>query len=135
MLHGESPKRIAFLRKILEEGPEGGLVPLPNEKYPAAAREGEYYLYYFDLHQPAELGFDLPEGVKFQAEIIDPWEMTITPIPGAHEGRSTLKLPGRPHQAVRFKRLARRNRIWPSAYKAMPAAARATGASPPANAA
>jgi hypothetical protein len=105
VLHGESPQRIAFLRKILEDGPEQGLIPLPNQKYPVAAREGEYYLYYFDLHQPAELEFDLGKGMKFQADIIDPWEMTITPAPGTHEGKFTLKLPGKPYQAVRFRKV------------------------------
>jgi hypothetical protein len=105
VLHGESPQRIGFLRQILEDSPESGLVPLPNQKYPVVAREGEYYLYYFDLHQPAELEFDLAKGVKYQADIIDPWEMTITPAPGAYEGKFTLKLPGKPDQAVRFRKV------------------------------
>lgn len=105
VLHGESPQRIAFLRKILEDSPQSGLVPLPNQKYPVVAREGEYYLYYFDLHQPAELEFDLAKGVKYQADIIDPWAMTITLAPGAYEGKFTLKLPGKPDQAIRFRKL------------------------------
>ena len=103
-LHGESPNRIAFLRRIIEEGPENGINPIPNQRYPAARREGEYYLFYYDLHQPAEMEFDLPKGVPFRADIIDPWEMTITPVPGAHEGKFTLKLPGKPYQAVRFRK-------------------------------
>ena len=37
LLHGESPQRIAFLRKILEDSPESGLVPLTNQKYPVVA--------------------------------------------------------------------------------------------------
>jgi hypothetical protein len=104
VLHGESPRRIAFLRRIIEEGPEQGINPLPNQKYPAACREGEYYLFYFDLHQPAEMEFELPAGVEFRADLIDPWEMAVTPVAGVHEGRFTLKLPGKPHQAVRFRK-------------------------------
>ncbi len=101
-LHGESPKRIAFLRRIIEEG--GGMNSLPGQKYPAAFRAGEYYLFYFDSHQPAEMEFDLPAGAALRAEVIDTWAMTITPLPGAYSGKFTLKLPGKPWQAVRFRK-------------------------------
>jgi hypothetical protein len=104
VLHGESPRRIAFLRKILEEGPEAGINPIPNQKYPGAGREGEYYLYYYDLHQPAEMDFDLPMGVTFRADLIDPWNMTVTPLAGTYEGKFVLKLPGKPFQALRFRK-------------------------------
>ena len=104
VLHGESPKRIAFLRRILEEGPADGINPIPNQKYPAACREGEYYLFYYDLHQPARMDYELPQGVPFRADILDPWEMTVTPLAGTYEGKFTLKLPGKPHQAVRFRK-------------------------------
>jgi hypothetical protein len=104
VLRGESPARIAFLRRILEEGPAGGIDPLPNQRYPAAGREGEYYLFYYDVAQPAEMEYSLPEGVSFRAEVIDPWEMTVAPLAGEHRGKFLLKLPGRPHLAVRFRR-------------------------------
>ncbi len=104
VLHGQSPQRIAFLRKIVEQWPERGVVPFPNHQFPAAYREGEFYLYYLDYHQPAEFEFELPPGMKFKADVIDPWEMTITPAPGTYEGKFTLKLPGKPYQAVRFVR-------------------------------
>lgn len=105
MLHGESPKRLAFLRRILNEGPAEGLNPVPNMKYAAAAREGEYYLFYYDLSQPGEMDYSLPDGVSFRAEVIDPWEMTITGLPGTHQGKFVLKLPGRPFLAVRFRKV------------------------------
>lgn len=105
VLHGESPQRIAFLRKILEDGPAAGLVPLLNQKYAGAAHENEYYLFYYDLAQPAEMEYDLPPAISFRAEIIDPWEMTITPVAGTHQGKFTLKLPGRPHMAIRFRKV------------------------------
>ncbi|MFB3829889.1 MAG: DUF5060 domain-containing protein [Bryobacteraceae bacterium] len=100
VLHGESPKRIAFLRRIIEES--GGLNPLPAQKYPAAFRAGECYLFYFDSHQPAEMEFDLPAPMR--AEVIDTWEMTVTPLAGTYSGKFTLKLPGKPWQAVRFRK-------------------------------
>lgn len=102
ILKGQSPKRIAFLRSVIERFPAQGINPLPNVKYPAAGREGELYLFYTDYHQPGEMEFDLPPGTRYRAEVIDPWEMTVTPVPGDHEGKFTLKLPGKPHQAILF---------------------------------
>jgi hypothetical protein len=103
-LHGESAPRIAFLRRLVEEGPAGGLNALPNPYYPVAARAGEYYLWYLDAHQPVEYEFPLPDNVKFQAEIIDPWNMTRTPVAGTFSGKAKLGLPGKPNLAVRFRR-------------------------------
>jgi hypothetical protein len=105
-LRGESAPRIAFLRRLLEEGPVGGLNPLPNAYYPGAAKAGEYYLFYLDYHQPVESEFALPENVRFQAEVVDPWRMTIAPVAGTFTGKSKLKLPGAPYLAVRFRRSA-----------------------------
>jgi hypothetical protein len=101
-LHGESPKRIAFLRKLLEEGPADGLTPL-EDKYPAGCVPGRYYLYYFDSHQPGEWTFDLPKGRSFKVDIIDPWEMRVTPVEGTFEGRFKVSLPSKPYLAVRIR--------------------------------
>jgi hypothetical protein len=106
VLHGESPKRIAFLRGIVESGPADGLAPLPNPYYPGAARTGEYYLYFLDFHQAAVANFDLPAGPQFEADVIDPWAMTVAKSPGTYSGRCKLELPGRPYLAVRFRKLA-----------------------------
>ena len=103
-LHGESGPRIAFLRRILEEGP-GGLNPVPNAYFPCAAKTGESYLYFLDYHQPAEYTFDLPDA-PFQADLIDPWKMTITKLEGTHRGKTLVKLPGAPYMAVRFRKTA-----------------------------
>lgn len=102
-LKGQSPARIAFLRKILEAAPAEGLNGVPGQN-PGAGQPGRYYLFYFDSHQPAENDFNLASGVKYSADIIDPWEMTITPVPGTFEGRFTMKLPGKPYLAVRFQK-------------------------------
>jgi hypothetical protein len=105
VLHGKSAPRIAFLRKLIEESPRAGLIPFPNQKFPAAYVDKEMYLYYLDYHQPVEFDFELPRGVRFQAEIIDTWEMTRRTAPGTYEGKFKLKLPGKPQQAVRFTRV------------------------------
>jgi hypothetical protein len=102
-LHGQSPARIAFLRKIIEDAPAEGLNNL-STYYLAAGQLGRYYLFYFDVNQPAEYEFDLEQGIPYRADLIDPWQMTISPVPGTFQGKFTLKLPGAPYQAVRFRR-------------------------------
>jgi hypothetical protein len=106
VLHGESPKRIAFLRGIIESGPPEGAAPVTGAYYPCIARTGEYYLYFLDYHQPALADFDLPAASRYTAEIIDPWEMTITKPEGTFSGKFHLKLPGKEMLAVRFRKIA-----------------------------
>ena len=104
VLKGESPRRIAFLRKILDDAPPEGLNNI-STYYLGAGREGRYYLFYFDENQPAEYEFNLAQGTPYQADWIDPWEMKITPVVGRFEGKFTMKLPGKPYMAVRFRKI------------------------------
>jgi len=60
-------------------------------------------LYYMDFHQPIYYEFSLPEG-SFSADLIDPWQMTVTPTQGSFSGKAKLRLSGKPYQAVRFRR-------------------------------
>ena len=46
------------------------------------------------------------KGASYKADLIDPWEMTIAPIPGAFKEKFSLNLPGKPYQAVLFKAIA-----------------------------
>jgi hypothetical protein len=39
-------------------------------------------------------------------EVIDTWEMTVTPLEGTFEGRLTVELPGKPYVAARVRRCA-----------------------------
>jgi hypothetical protein len=117
-LKGQSPARIAFLRKLVEQtataaGPTAkrtGLEAQPNAYYlnasslDATGTQVQQILYYTDFHQPIYYDFPLPEGT-FTAELIDPWEMTIKPLPGKHSGKTKLKLNGQPYQAIRFTRV------------------------------
>jgi len=117
-LHGSSPARIWFLRKLVEETAVTadnvatctGLKAQADSSYlnawslDSTGTKKQEGLYYFDLHQPIFYEFPLPEG-KFTAEYVDPWEMTISPIPGTFEGKTKLKLTGRPYQALRFRRV------------------------------
>jgi len=102
VLYGESAKRIAFLKDIIENSPAEGISPLGGR---IGGREGEYYLYYLGLHQPVEKKFKLPEGNKYKVEIIDTWKMTITPVDGVFEGGFIINLPGKPNIAVRMQKI------------------------------
>jgi hypothetical protein len=114
-LHGTSPARIAFLRKLVEDTPPGpeakrtGLEAQPEAYYLNASTVDvtgtvtQQIFYFTDFHQPIYYEFPLPEG-KFTAELIDPWEMKFSPLPGTFEGKTKLKLTGHPYQALRFRR-------------------------------
>jgi hypothetical protein len=102
VLHGTSPERIRFLRHVLEDGPREGLDSF-DSYYPSAGIAGDYYLYYFDLHRPAEYVFELPAERDFRVEILDPWNMKVEPIPGVHRGKARVTLPGRPYMAARIR--------------------------------
>lgn len=108
-LHGESPRRIAFLRKILESLPEGGLTPLgriSDTNLSSAGQPGKFYLTYFGYHQPGQMTMMLKEEGSYRVEVIDTWEMTILPVPGVFKGSFTIDLPARPYQAVLLWRAA-----------------------------
>lgn len=121
VLRGESPERIAFLKRILEEGP-AGIDPIDKWQDPnTAGRPGEYYLIYFGRETPESWPFQLyktgvTDGQTYEVEVIDTWGMTITPVETVFqtrkkdsyhyvdsEGRS-VQLPGKPHMALRIRR-------------------------------
>jgi hypothetical protein len=110
-LKGTSPQRIAFLRKLVEEtaatgGGPIGFTQLDPPYYPSAKRsQDESFLFHFDFHQPLYNDFPLPAQGKYRAELIDPWEMTITPVAGECTGKSRVMLTGKPYMAVRFTRV------------------------------
>lgn len=113
-LKGQSPARIGFLRKLVEEmcAPGqalAGLEPDPAGYYSLARcmtpdRKVAGILYFLDFHAPTWYEFPLPDD-RYRAEIIDPWAMTITPVAGVFTGKSKLRLPGKAYQAVRFIRV------------------------------
>ena len=107
ILRGQSVERIAFLRRILEQGPAGGHEPIDGVlefRWPCAGKPGEYYLAYFGVHQPRQAIFNLPDGVAFSGDILDTWNMTATPLPTSVSGRVNVALPARPYIAVRLRR-------------------------------
>ena len=122
---GSSWKRAGFLRKILEEGP-GPLEPSDaGRDFKTATAGNGYYLVYFGKEINDYWFFNLPQkngqydrlvsGKKFTVEIIDTWEMTITPVQGIFETAPVndyrlydkdlkkLRLPMKPYLALRIK--------------------------------
>jgi hypothetical protein len=104
VLKGESPKRIAFLRRILEESPGAGLTPYKSY-FPGAGVAGQYLLYYLDIHRPREYTLDLPKDGRWEVDVIDPWQMTIARA-GTFSGKAELKMPGVPYMALRARRVS-----------------------------
>lgn len=105
-LKGKSPARIAFLRKIMEEGPGEGLDPvsLGRDIRACAGHGGAYFLCSCGSGQSAYKDLTLPEGCRYRIEIIDTWEMTITPLPGFYEGSCRISTGGKPYMALRIRR-------------------------------
>ena len=128
VLRGESPKRIAFLKEILSTAPPTGIDPI-DQYYEThiGGKPGEYYLIYFGNEKPKEWRFELPreglsDGMKFHVDVIDTWNMTITPIEppftiAKHSEYTfraapdaTIKLQSRRYMAVRITKVSRNDR-------------------------
>ena len=85
-LRGTSPPRIAFLRKIMEQGP--GPLELADmwKDHQTARADSSYYIIYFGKQMQPEWIFNLPKknapaaGAVFRVEIIDTWDMTISVV-------------------------------------------------------
>lgn len=122
-LRGESVARIAFLKTILADAPPEGIEPIDKwQDRRMGGKAGEYYLLYFGEQAPAAWTFSLYKtgliaGMKFTAEIIDTWNMTITPVAGTYELKKkddydfvdkddrSIALPGKPYLALRLRRV------------------------------
>jgi hypothetical protein len=107
VLHGESAPRLAFLLRILEDGPAAGLDPIDGvaPAFPCAGQPHGYYLTYFGVHQPARMAFDLPDGEQYYGDVVDTWAMTITPLEQPVVRGATVPLPGKPYQALILRRV------------------------------
>ena len=120
VLKGTSAPRLAFLRAIMEEGPAPGIDPIEHWwDYHVGGVPHAYYLKYFGSAQPTAWRVTLPGRDKdpkhsFRIDIIDTWNMTVTPVPGVfrmqqfnqydvHDpARPEIALPGKPWIALRI---------------------------------
>lgn len=121
VLHGESPARLAFLKKFMDDAPAGGIDPIDQWQDPRiGGKAGEYYLVYFGRETPKSWPFELyraglVDGMQFRVEVIDTWAMSITPVEGvfvtkkkdrylfADEKGRSVALPDKPYQALRIR--------------------------------
>jgi hypothetical protein len=109
-LHGKSPERIAFLRRIFEESELYGLKPIStrDRSFLQGGCDGishhrnDYYLIYLGHRQPSKRYFDLGSDA-FKVDIIDTWNMTIEAA-GRFSGKCEVPLPRKPRIALRLVR-------------------------------
>jgi hypothetical protein len=122
-LRGQSIARLAFLKRVMEGGP-AEIDPIDRWwGRHIGGKAGQYYLRYFGETAPSEWRIDIPRdqlsgGERFRAEIVDTWNMTVTPVEGPFTlsrsgdysftdlARPVLALPSRPWMAVRMVRLS-----------------------------
>lgn len=129
VLHGESWKRIGFLREIVEGAPGGlsphhgadlDIFPQPisrwlSSRYSGAYHGDSYHLLYLGVYQPARFLLWMPVDDAYQFDVIDTWDMTIEPAqvnvlselpdysyPFAQKPTYEVILPGKPYLALRI---------------------------------
>lgn len=110
-LHGTSPKRIEFLKRIIENAPIEGVNPIYNPKnwdVICGGKEHKYYLFYFGNSQPSFRIFEMPEDIEFKVQIIDTWEMTIKELEGIYKGTFKIELPAKRYIAVKLQAINER---------------------------
>ncbi len=122
-LFGQSPPRLAFLRQVLAESPATGIDPIDKwQDSDMGGKLGEYYLLYFGKQTRTSWPFELykdriTSGMRFKVDILDTWNMTITPVEGefvtkkkdnyyfADEKGRAVALPAKPYMALRIRRV------------------------------
>ena len=128
-LRGQSPARLAFLKRVLDSAPREGIEPIDkwqNSEY--GGQGGQYYLIAFGQESPLSWPFRLPkspqaddqqltDGMRFKAEVLDTWNMTISEVPGeftlkrvtdyfwADASDRKIELPGKPWMCLRIRRI------------------------------
>jgi hypothetical protein len=123
---GSSWRRSGFLKKIFEEGP-GPLEPADiSRDFKTATAGSGYYIIYFGKEINETWNFNLPHkngtferpaaGDKYTVEIIDTWDMTITPVKEVFEiggvkdyrmwdkEQKKIRLPLKPYLAIRIRK-------------------------------
>jgi hypothetical protein len=90
VLRGESPARIQWLKDFMAQSPpfhqldpdrarQGGLLQ---------SKSGEYYLLFALNQQPQTVS--LAGSRPYKLDVVDPWEMTVTPVGTAPAGEFTI---------------------------------------------
>lgn len=130
VLKGQSPARLAFLKRVLADAPADGIEPIDKWQHAEyGGQPSQYYLVYLGKQAPKAWTFRIPkppsgpgtvsaDGMSFTADVLDTWRMTVTPVPGtftlkkqgdyfyADARARSIPLPGRPYMAIRIRRAA-----------------------------
>ncbi len=107
VLHGESPARIAFLAKILQEIPGGkGLQQIPGYWDAVAAttdpEKKDFILFYFSFLRPLYRDLYFDDETEYEVDVIDTWNMEIKPQ-GVFKGKFRIVVGGKPYMALRVR--------------------------------
>lgn len=115
---GESPARLAFLLDILKQTP-GRYLKHGNGIFdevvgvseydelstkPWVMKVCDYEIHYLGICQPAFRTFFLPEDTEYEIDVIDTWNMTVTPA-GIHKGITRIELPQKQYIAIRLRKV------------------------------
>src|ERR1019366_8589491 len=60
VLKGQSPARLAFLKKFLADAPAEGIDPIDKAHPECGGQPGKYYLFYFGKQAMTNWGFEIP---------------------------------------------------------------------------
>ena len=114
ILKGESPARLRFLLDVLQDVPGGYLTKgegiFDEVVGYAGGHVGEgwgicydYAIHYLGVCQPTYRQLVLPEDTDYEVDVIDTWNMTITPM-GVKRGICKIELPGNQYMALRVRK-------------------------------
>lgn len=114
VLHGESPKRIQWLKDVMAQAPPfHELQTLGDDQGRfVLAKPGEYYLVYCLQRKPEII--QLTGRRPYKMDILDPWAMTVMPGGTAQPGEFTVT-PARPDTVFRFMPYAAGEPLLPEA--------------------
>lgn len=115
VLKGESPARLKFLLDILKDVPGGCLKKgdvmfdelvgySGGSRGQGMERCYDYSIHYLGIMQPAVRELRLPEDCRYLVDLIDTWDMTVTPL-GEMSGVNTVKMPGKQYMAIRIRKV------------------------------
>lgn len=100
-LVGAAVPRLALLRRFLAETPEEARHL--DRDAPMLEVPGEFCLEFCGEHRFPRREYDVPPG-RYEVEVVDTWEMTVTSLGIREGGTIEVPLPGTTGQAIRLRR-------------------------------
>ncbi|KQQ04222.1 alpha-L-rhamnosidase [Rathayibacter sp. Leaf185] len=104
-LIGDSPARIAFLRRLTAEMPGGRIDPLPSDWDAPWGGSGSVQLVYFGFNRPSFRTIVRDPADEWIVDVVDTWGMTVSRVPGTFSGSFRVELPARQFMAIRLTKV------------------------------